>query len=232
MIEDTDNPKKGSLHIQNKRRLWEYIVSVSVILAILGGIAEFSGWNLRNFFDDTSPDDTFTVTVFVHGKKGKDDRILKNQGQVMLGTRTNEMQSTINEKGEATFKEISMGFKGKSWPMRIEHPQPYRATKPDSIYLLEPNAAIYLEIALEGTHQIFGKVMDFKTEQWLDSVRVSIQNFDTYTDPFGWFELNIPEDKQRKFQRVSFYKKGYAIVELDSIPVHTQQEIQVSLRKK
>ena len=124
-----------------------------------------------------------------------------------------------------------MGFKGKRVPIRLEHPQPYRATHPDSLYLLEPNAAIYLEIALEGTNRIFGKVMDFKTEQWLDSVRVSVENIATYTDQFGWFELFIPEAKQRKFQRVSFFKKGYEIDELDSIPVHTQQEINISLQK-
>lgn len=214
------------------RQSWQYVVAFGVLISILGGIAEFSGWNLRDWFGGGGTDDTFTVTVFVHGKKGQDERILKNQGQVMLGLRTNEMPGSINEKGEATFKEIPLGFKGQKVPIRIEHPQPYRSTHPDSLYLLEPNAAIYVEVALEGTNRIFGKVMDFDTEQWLDSVRVSIENFDTYTDPFGWFELNIPEDKRRKFQRVSFYKKGYGIEELDSIPVHIQQEIQLSLKKK
>ena len=47
---------------------------------------------------------------------------LKTQGDVMLGLRTNEMQCSINEKGEATFKEIAMEFSGKYVPIRIEHP--------------------------------------------------------------------------------------------------------------
>ncbi|MFM9947695.1 MAG: hypothetical protein ACKV1O_07130 [Saprospiraceae bacterium] len=210
------------------RKWWKYVVATGVLIGILGGISEFSG---RGVFSGSDADDTFTVTVFIHGKKGKDDRILKNQGQVMLGLRTNEMPCSINEKGEATFKEIPMGFQGQKVPIRVEHPQPYRAIHSDSLFTLAPNAAFYVEIALEGTHRIFGKVMDFYTEQWLDSVRVSIENFDTYTDLFGWFELNIPEDKQRKFQRVSFYKKGYVIAVYDSIPVHIQREIQVSLKK-
>lgn len=215
---------------EKKATWWKYLLGISVIVGILGALSEFTGKNLSDLVGGPSPE-SFTVTVFVHGKAGRHDRILKNQGQVMLGLRGNEMPSSINEKGEATFKEISPEFIGQKVPIRIEHPQPYRAASPDSLYLLGPNAAIYVEIALEGTKRIFGKVMDFDTETWLDSVRVSIENEATYTDQFGWFELNIPEDKQRKFQRVSFFKKGYNIEELDSIPVHTQREIQISLRK-
>jgi len=225
-----DTPPPPTEPSPRTRKWWQYVVSLGVILGILGGIAEFSGISLTDIFTGSGTDDTFTVTVFVHGKKGIDDRILKNQGQVILGLRTNEMPSSINEKGEATFKEIPMSFKGKSVPIRIEHPQPYRATQPDSLYRLEPNAAIYLEVALEGTNRIFGKVMDFETEQWLDSVRVSVEDIATYTDQYGWFELFIPEDRQRKFQRVSFYKRGYQIEDLDSIPVHTQQQIDISLK--
>lgn len=215
-----------------RRKWWAYIVAASILVGIVAVLFQIAGVRLKDIFGDGASPETFTVTVFVHGKKGKDDRILKNQGQVMLGLRTNEMPCSINEKGEATFKEIPMGFKGQKVPIRIEHPQPYRATHPDSLYLLEPNVAIYLETALEGTNRIFGKVMDFYTEQWLDSVRVSVENVATYTDQYGWFELEIPENKQRKFQRVSFYKKGYKIDELDSIPVHTQQEIHISLQKE
>jgi|GEM_PF-4505837 len=221
----------GNAALPHRKKWWKYVLGTGVIVGILGGIAEFSGWNLRELFGGSAAPNTFTVTVFVHGKKGTDQRILKNQGQVMLGLRTNEMPCSINEKGEATFKEIPMGFKGQKVSIRIEHLQPYRPTHPDSLYLLEPNAAIYVEVALEGTNRIFGKVMDFHTEQWLDSVRVSVENIAAFTDQYGWFELEIPENKQHKFQRVSFYKKGYEIDELDSIPVHTQQEIQISLRK-
>jgi len=227
---DESDPKSFKTKHRD-RKWWEYIIRFGILMGILGGIAEFSGWNLMKLLDGSGSDDTFTVTVFVHGKKGKFDRILKDQGQVMLGVRTNEMSCSINEKGEATFKEIAIGFKGQKVPIRIEHSQPYLAIHPDSLYTLEPNAAIYLEIALEGTDRVFGKVMDFNTEQWLDSVRVSIENQATFTDKFGWFELYIPKDKQRKYQRVSFFKNGYKIEELDSIPVHTQKEIQISLHK-
>ncbi|MFM9947751.1 MAG: hypothetical protein ACKV1O_07435 [Saprospiraceae bacterium] len=215
--------------IEKSSRNWrKYIVGAVIIIVSIWVVF---CQTVKNYSSENAAPDSFSVTIFVHGKKGKDDRILKDQGQVMLGLRTNEMPCSINEKGEATFKEIPPGFKGQKVPIRIEHPQPYRATYPDSLYLLEPNAALYVEVALQGTNRIFGKVMDFNTEQWLDSVRVSIENVATYTDQYGWFELMIPENKQRKFQRVSFYKKGYEINESDSIPVHTQEEILISLIK-
>ncbi len=210
---------------------WQYVISLGVVIGILGGLAEFSGISLSDLFGRTQAPETFTITVFVHGKKGKDERILKNQGQVMLGLRTNEMACSINEKGEATFKELPIGFVGQKVSLRIEHPQPYRATHTDSLYLLESNGVIYMEVALEGTDRITGKVMDFDTESWLDSVRVSIDNIATFTDPYGYFELFIPENRQRKFQKVSFFKKWYRIEELDSIPVHTQKPMEVDLHK-
>jgi hypothetical protein len=214
----------------HERSFWKHVVGAGVVVGILAGIFQIGG-SIKDILGGGSPE-TFTITVFVHGKKGKYDRILKNQGIVMLGLRTNEVPCSINEKGEATFKEVPVGFNGKKVPIRIEHQQPYRATHPDSLYLIEPNAAIFVEVALQGMDVIKGRVMDFQTEQWLDSVRVSVENIETYTDQYGWFELKIPENRQRKFQRVSFYKKGYRIEDKDSIPVHTQQEIQMALRKE
>lgn len=172
---------------------------------------------------------TFTATVFVHGKAGRDERILRNEGQVLLSLGGDERLSTINEKGEATFKEVPIAFAGKKVSVRIDHSQPYRPTHPDSLYLLREGAVLYVEVALQHTQRLFGKVMDFETEQWIDSVRVSVEDTAVYTDAYGWFELLLPEEKQRKFQRVSLYKPGYAIQEMDSIPVHTRQPQRFSL---
>ena len=100
----------------HRRKWWEYVVGAGVLIGILGGMAEWSGYSLKDLFGGgNGAADTFSVTVFVHGKQGRDERILKNQGQVMLSLRSNEMPCSINEKGEATFKEIPMGFKGQKF---------------------------------------------------------------------------------------------------------------------
>jgi hypothetical protein len=176
--------------------------------------------------------DSFSVTVLVHGKKGKNDRVLSNQGKVVMDFGTTREEEEINKEGEATFKEIPIKFLGEKALINLIHPQPYFLTDIDSMYTLEKNKAIYLEAELVGMDKIQGRVLDYKTESPIDSVRVSYQNAITLTDKYGWFELNIPVDKQAKFIRVNFYKKGYAMENLDSIIPHTKKEIGFYLKKK
>ena len=89
-----------------------------------------------------------------------------------------------------------------------------------------------MEVELKGINKIKGRVIDAITENYLDSVRVSIENVATLTNEFGWFELEIPENIQAKFVSVNFFKEGYAIEDLDSIAPHTKQAIEIALKKK
>ena len=190
------------------------------------------------FFDPASSvgegkcaDEPFTFTVFVHGKNGLDDKILKNEGMVCIYLNSRPEKVKIDEDGKATFTEISPTFLNSKVRVTVEHPQPYRATHPDSLYELKKDGVIYLETALKGMDKIFGEVLDYKTRQYLDSVRVSILDIETYTNSKGWFELNIPPDKQSEFQRVSFDKKGYEREVFDSVPVHTQQPMSLTMKR-
>jgi len=176
--------------------------------------------------------DSFSLTVFVHGTAGPQERLLQNEGKVALHIGQDLREATINEKGEADFKEIPPEFAGQNAHILIVHPQPYQNTHPDSLYELRAGAAIYLEVALQNLGKISGTVFDFDSGDLLQDVRVSIRNADVYTDRHGWFELEIPAGMQAKFQKVSFEKAGYVFQQIDSIPVHTQQELEVALTKK
>jgi hypothetical protein len=148
---------------------------------------------------------------------------------VYLNSRPEKVR--IDEDGKATFTEISPTFLNSKVRITIEHPQPYQSTQPDSLYELKKNGVVYLETALMGVDKIFGEVLDYKTGQFIDSVRVSILDVETYTNDRGWFELQIPADKQSKFQRVSFYKNGYERIVYDSVPVHTKQAMNLTMKK-
>ena len=190
------------------------------------------------FFDPASTvatnkcvDETFDLTVFVHGKGGLEDKILKDQGWVCVYLNSKPEKVKIDGDGKATFTEISPTFLNSKVRITIDHPQPYQSTHPDSMYELKKNAVVYLETALMGTDKIFGEVVDYKTGQFIDSVRVSIFDIATYTNANGWFELKIPSDKQFKFQRVSFDKMGYERVVFDSVPVHTRQQMSLTMKR-
>jgi hypothetical protein len=173
----------------------------------------------------------FSVTVFTKPlREGVD--LPSPGGEVVLRLRSNERREKVNERGEATFKEIAAEFEGQRVPLAFAHPQGYKAAVGMDSVLLTRNGAYNLSITLPGTRRILGAVYDFQRNQPLDSVYVGInkQTF-TYTDAVGEFILDIPEEFQGKFQRLKFLKKGYELLELDSVPVHTGQKQQVSLKK-
>lgn len=183
-------------------------------------------------FQDVRNSKPFGLTVFVHGTEGQEQRLLRNEGSVVLHIGQDQREATINEKGEADFKEIPAQFKGKKARIVIDHPQPYQSTHPDSMYLLLPGQPVYLEVSLRNTDKIFGQVFDFDSGDPLDSVTVSIRDVRVMSDANGYFELPIPAALQAKFQNVAFQKMGYRFSEMDSVPVHTQQEMQVALHRK
>lgn len=173
----------------------------------------------------------FTFRVVVHGKGNIYEKILRDQGEVVVDFDKPEREK-INNNGEAVFTQISKLQEGEKVRIYIEHPQPYQVTHPDSLYKISENGKIYVEAALLNADRLFGTITDASNNEFLDSVRVNIQNVATYTDKNGWFELKIPADIQQKFQRVTLAKKGYETITFDSIPVHTQKEFSYALSRK
>ncbi len=211
-------------------RWWQWVVGLSILIALPAGVAEISGYSLRDWWEGGGME-AFSVTVLVHGKKGKDDRILRGQGKVILDIGDTREEERIDEKGQATFKGLSLNYRGKKALVSIAHPQPYFPTHRNTEYILTENKSIYLEVQLEGLNKIHGRILAYESELPLDSVRVSVKNSATYTDIFGWYELEIPSTQQAKFVKVTFYKEGYQLAHFDSIAPHTGQEIGYSLQK-
>ena len=216
-----------------KKRMpwWRWVTSAGVIIGILAGVAVFKRVSLTDLFASKKPT-SFSVTVIVHGKEGKDDRILRNQGKVVLDVGGTREEEAIGDQGEVTFKGLSRNYIGQQALISIDHPQPYKPIERDQEFILQEEDRIYLAVELQGMDKVFGRVLDFETEEPLDSVRVSYQNIPTYTDEFGWYELPIPEERRTKFIKLNFQKAGYQMVEEDSIAPHTQQEFSLSLKRK
>ncbi|MCB0843755.1 MAG: hypothetical protein KDE26_10925, partial [Bacteroidetes bacterium] len=144
-----------------------------VFIGVLAGLAKLSGYSLKDLFTN-QPIESFSVSVLVHGKEGRDDKILTN-GKAILDIGGNRIEEEINSQGEAIFPALRKEYIGKSAFISIDHPQPYYPTHRNKEYILQQGQSIYLEVALTGINKIWGKVMDFETEQMLDSVRVSVR---------------------------------------------------------
>ena len=193
------------------KRFWKKIAAILLFIGGLGGIAELSGYNLRELFSSTTPSSA-SVTILVHGENGKDELILTNRGVVKLVYGDAIVSEQINNEGEATFKQVPEHFFQSDVRVEIlfEDPkgEPYRAIQRDSLYLLEVGQYISLPVKLHGLDQIFGIVKDFETGTPIDSARVSIQGAVTFSNRYGEYTLNIPPEKQRQFQTIRVFRKG------------------------
>ena len=60
---------------------------------------------------------------------------------------------------------------------------------------------------------VFGRVVDFETEQPIENATVTLQDMTVQTDAFGQFRIEIPFAKQDKTQRVQVTKEGFQLWE-------------------
>lgn len=201
-----------------------YGLMVMVVLTLLGlGI---------QYYMNQSATQPFNMKVIVFGKKGKHDLILKEQGKVILKLPEGYAPriEKINENGEVIFEKLDAELLGKTAPIYIQHNQPYQSLIPDSLYQLQREGVVELQVQLNHLQEFTGYITASNALP-LAGVKVSIHpKVYTLTDSSGQFVLNIPVPYQKKFQPLTLYKAGYNPVLLDSITVHTQQSFNYTLK--
>jgi hypothetical protein len=165
-------------------------------------------WNPAEGFVGKNCNEPFSVTVFVHGKGGRQDMILRQQGKVIMDLAGERREQPIQGNGEAIFQNLPPAYDGKQVLLSVDFSEPYKPIHADSLYPLQPNQQIYLAVALQGLDRIHGTVI--WKENPLPGVFVSIGSTlaDT-TDSNGAYEIHIPEAQQRKEQEVKFVKPGF-----------------------
>jgi hypothetical protein len=166
-----------------------------------------------------------TITVFVHGKKGKQDLILRQQGYVLMDVDGERKRESIDEKGEAKFSNIRTGDVVK---LNIDFSEPYTSVYPDSNYIISNDGEIYLLIELEGINKVKGMVL-YK-DQPLPEVTVKIDSLLAKTDTLGCFKIEIPAYLQSKKYNVYFNKAGFQSASYIAYP-QTNQDLRIVMSK-
>lgn len=209
--------------------------SYTIIIVFMLLVWTLSILSIIQYTSGTS-ENSSQLTVLVHGEKGKDDLVLTNRGKVRLIYGDANVVETINDKGEATFKQIPSDFFSPDASVEIlffdPEKEPYKALNPDSMYRLTKGKYISLAVKLFGLDQLRGIVKNFKTGDPIDSARVSIIGVSTFSNQFGEYTLAIPKEHQRKFQTVRCSKDGYESYEFDNVPIQTQKEMVIRLKPK
>ena len=217
------------------RSLRNIAATLAVLATILGGMAEFIGFInvIPRWGGDTGAD---SITVLVHGKGGKDELVLPGRGIVYLIYGDAKIPEPINQEGEATFKQIPSEYfePGASVELLFEDPEgePYRVVNPDSNYSLTREQYIALEVHLQGMDRLEGIVKNFVTGEPIDSAEIRIRGMSFYSNEYGEFTIEIPEDRQRQFIDISAFKEGYQRWELSNVPTTTEKPIAIGLKPK
>jgi hypothetical protein len=154
-----------------------------------------------------------SMTVFVHGKKGKQDMILRQKGDVIMDIGAERKRSSINENGQAHFQNLQVGDKVR---LNIDFSEPYKSIHPDSVYIIDEEGSIYLAVALEGIGKVNGIVL--YEDKPLAGVTVRIDALSAITNATGNFSISIPESLQSNKYTVWFFKKGFKSVSKDAYP--------------
>lgn len=186
-------------------------------------------WNPAEGFVGKNCNEPFSVTVFVHGKGGRQDMILRQQGEVLMDLAGERRSELIRENGQAFFQNLPPSYQGKQVSLNVDFSEPYKSIYPDSLFPLKPGEQIYLPVALQGLDRIFGTVI--WKEKPLPGVVVSIGNaLSDTTDANGAYELRIPEAQQHKEQEVKFVKTGYKLLMKKALP-QVQEPLNVVMEK-
>ncbi|MEL6865736.1 MAG: hypothetical protein AAFP19_15030 [Bacteroidota bacterium] len=230
----TPFPKRKKIEQSPTGRWWNWVVGLGLLIAIPAGIAEFSGYSIRDLlsFSPSIASDAITVVV-----KSQNNIPLPPKGKVYLNYGTARIGKELNNNREAIFTEVPAGYfeKGNHVKITFDDPQnePYYAVYEDSIYQLAPHLTIELLVALRGLDQLYGIIKDYKTGDYVDSVRVSVLNLETFSNKNGYWELSIKDqDKRKKFHTLRASKTGYENWEQANIPAQTDQEISILLKPK
>lgn len=219
-----------------KKRLawWKYVVGAGVIVGIIAGIV--TTLKHLGYLESQSNKSSNIITVLAHGPEGKDDLVLPNRGLVYLIYGDDKRAEEVNGEGEATFKQISEKhfLEGAKVELLFEDPlgEPYRARYPDSLYQLTKEQYLDLEVVLEGMDYLEGIVKDFNTGEPLDSVLVRITGHSFYSNQFGEFTIDIPQERQQQFIDISLSKPGYSRKELTQVPTTNGQIQKIALKPK
>lgn len=212
---------------------WQSVLAISVIISLFAGIAEISGYSLKDLFSSSSQENvTSNVTIKV---RPKGDYDLPENGKVILNFGGEISSKTIGRQGEVYFPEVPNRYFSKDAKVKIafEDPdkEPFKALNEDSLYQLKPNSVIDLWVELKGLDKLYGIVKDFETGNPVEGVRVSVLDLEAFTDKNGWFNLTIAKEKQKKFHTIRAIKEGYKMYEQQNVPAQTDEEMQILLKK-
>jgi hypothetical protein len=151
------------------------------------------------------PATNFPLTVYVHGKAGPQELVLRGQGSVMLDLGGDRRSEPIGEKGQAIFPEIPANFRGQIVKISLDDFE-YELADPDPRRRLD-GTSLYLPVRKKPTH-FAGRVQDEEGNP-VAGATVSIADLSATTNAIGRFDILITSDRRQEELPFQAIANGY-----------------------
>lgn len=169
------------------------------------------------------PSSNFPLTIYVHGKNGPQDLVLRGNGYVLIDIGGLRRKAAIGSDGEAIFTEIPANFRGQNTSAVIDA-EGYEVADPKLRIRLD-SASAYLPVTKKTAH-ISGHIKN-DSGQLLAGVRVSIGELATTTDAGGYFYLSIPGDRIQPNMTLTAVSQDYTV--WTDVVVPNSNEVSITL---
>jgi hypothetical protein len=186
---------------------WFRLDNLKAVIAVLTGIAGLITYCFSLFGNPIEKDgkprekvhnengQSFSVVVYTHGINGRQNVVALKETKLIADFGGRRDVAKIAENGQNTFNEVDAQYRDTRIGIGLQGTEGYVLRFPDSTYLLD-GSPIYLAVQ---TSCRFCKLAGVVRSQnaFIPNAVVSTGAFVDTTDANGYFEINLPPEKEQ-----------------------------------
>lgn len=202
-----DDEKQCWQHARGVKRKWHSLTrdqSISFMLAAVGVLIGLLAWTFPQFWNGQTSSTTQQLTAYVHGPAGRQDLVVKNEGQVVLELGAHRLSERIGDKGQAYFL-IPPEFRGHRVPVGVES-EAYETATPNEMIKLDTDS-IYVQVRRKSGH-ISGRVEDVDGNP-VPGASIQLAGLSVSSGLDGRFEVSIPGGRMKPELSLTCVAGGY-----------------------
>lgn len=160
------------------------------------------------------PPQHFDLTVFLHGKAGRQAVVLRNHGKVSLGLGADKRIEAIGDKGEVRFAGIPGDLRDREVALGLDD-DTYELVNPEQTIRLDQEA-VYAAIRPRQL-SLIGRVSN-EQDRPVPHARAVIATASAVTDKDGRFEIKLPADLPEGERSITITAAGYEPWRAQAVP--------------
>jgi hypothetical protein len=205
VLMEQGSPQKRDAHSARARAGVAVAAATGITALALLAVAIVSLVVVLGLYLAPAPVQRFDVTIFLHGKAGRQAVVLRNRGKVWLDLGADKRIEAVGDKGEVRFAGIPGDMRDREVALGLEDDM-YELVKPELAVRLNQEA-IYAAIQPRQL-LLVGYVSDQQGRS-LPQARAVIAKATSVADQDGRFEIVLPRDLPEGEDSITITATGY-----------------------